>query len=78
VTYGFTEAFDELIEAGLGNKEEAIGLGRRAIKLLPVANDSIRGPYMVAHLAIAAWVGEKDLALEQMHLFERLTPAGFH
>jgi len=33
---------------------------------------------MIAHLAIiAAWVGEKDLALEQIHLFENLTPAGF-
>jgi len=34
---------------------------------------------MIAHLAIiAAWVGEKDLALEQVRLFEKVTPAGFH
>jgi tetratricopeptide (TPR) repeat protein len=38
----------------MGNKEEAIRLGRHAIELLPVAKDSIRGPYMVAHLAIIA------------------------
>ena len=68
-----------LIEAGLGNKEEALRLGRRAIELLPLEKDYIRGVYMIAHLAIiAAWVGEADLAIEQMRLFEKLTPAGFH
>ncbi|MGZ5024884.1 MAG: protein kinase domain-containing protein, partial [Chthoniobacterales bacterium] len=68
-----------LIEAGLGNKEEALRLGRRAVELLPVAKDSIRGPYMISQLAIiAAWIGDKDLALEQIHLFNKVTPAGFH
>jgi TolB-like protein len=77
--YGPAVSMLGLIEAGLGNKEEALRLGRRAVELLPVEKDSIRGPYMIAHLAIiAAWVGEKDLALEQMRLFEKLTPAGFH
>jgi tetratricopeptide (TPR) repeat protein len=77
--YGPAVSMLGLIEAGLGHKEEALRLGRRAIELLPVEKDAIRGPYMIAHLAkIAAWVGEKDLALEQMHLFEKLTPAGFH
>ena len=68
-----------LIEAGLGNKEEALRLGRRAVELLPPEKDSLRGPYMIAQLAmIAACVGEKDLALEQIALFEKVTPAGFH
>jgi tetratricopeptide (TPR) repeat protein len=77
--YGPAVSMLGLIEAGLGNKEEAIRLGRRAIELTPVAKDSIRGVYMIAHLGmIAAWVGDKDLALEQINLFNRLTPAGFH
>jgi hypothetical protein len=77
--YGPAVSMLGLFEAGLGHKEEALRLGRRAVELLPAGKDAIRGPYMVAHLAkIAAWVGEKDLALEQMRLFEKLTPAGFH
>ena len=77
--YGAVVSMLGLIEAGLGNKEEALRLGRRAVELLPPAKDSIRGRYMIAHLAmIAAWVGEKELALEQMALFESVAPAGFH
>jgi serine/threonine protein kinase len=77
--YGPVISMLGLIEAGLGNKDEALRLGRRAAELTPIEKDFIRGPYMIAHLAIiAAWVGEKDLALEQMRLFEKLTPAGFH
>lgn len=76
--YGPAVSVLGLIEAGLGNKEEAIRLGRRAIELLPVGKDSIRGSYMIAHLAIiAAWVGETDLAIEQIRRFEKVTPAGF-
>jgi serine/threonine-protein kinase len=56
-----------LIDAGLGRKEEAIREGRRAVELLPVEKDSINGPAMIKYLAIiAAWVGDKDLACEQL------------
>jgi tetratricopeptide (TPR) repeat protein len=56
-----------LIDAGLGRKEEALHEGRRAVELLPVEKDAINGPLMIAYLAmIAAWVGEKDLACEQL------------
>src|SRR5438309_8287163 len=56
-----------LIDAGLGRKEEAIREGRRAVELLPVGKDAINGPLMIEYLAmIAAWVGEKDLACEQL------------
>jgi serine/threonine-protein kinase len=68
-----------LIDAGLGRKEEALREGRRAVELLPTAKDSIRGPYMVSQLAIiAAWVGEKDLAIEQLHLHMKELHAGPH
>jgi TolB-like protein/class 3 adenylate cyclase/Tfp pilus assembly protein PilF len=56
-----------LIDAGLGRKEDALREGRRAIELLPVEKDSINGAHMIEYFAIiAAWVGEKDLACEQL------------
>lgn len=56
-----------LIDAGLGRKQEALREGRRAVELLPVRKDAINGPLMIAYLAmIAAWVGEQDLACEQL------------
>ena len=56
-----------LIDAGLGRKEEALREGRRAVELLPVEKDAMNGMDMVKYLAmIAAWVGDKDLACEQL------------
>src|SRR5438046_7923544 len=56
-----------LIDAALGRKEEALREGRRAVELLPVEKDSMNGANMVKYLAmIAAWVGDKDLACEQL------------
>src|SRR5439155_12071251 len=56
-----------LIDAGLGRKEEALQEGRRAIELLQVEKDALVGPTMIKYLAmIAAWVGDKDLACEQL------------
>jgi serine/threonine protein kinase/tetratricopeptide (TPR) repeat protein len=56
-----------LIDAGLGRKEEALREGRRAVELLPVEKDAINGPLMIEYLAmIAAWVGDNDLACEQL------------
>jgi TolB-like protein/class 3 adenylate cyclase/Tfp pilus assembly protein PilF len=56
-----------LIDAGLGHKEEALREGRRAMELVPVEKDFINGAHMIEYFAItAAWVGEKDLACEQL------------
>jgi serine/threonine protein kinase/Flp pilus assembly protein TadD len=56
-----------LIDAALGRKDEALRESRRAIELLPVEKDAINGPLMIEYSAmIAAWVGEKDLACEQL------------
>jgi len=56
-----------LIDAALGRKEEALREGRRAVEMLPVEKDAINGPRMIAYLAmIAAWIGDKDLACEQL------------
>ena len=65
-----------VIDAALGRKEDALREGRRAVELLPVEKDSINGANMIHYLAmIAAWVGEKDLAFEQLACSAR-TPAG--
>jgi TolB-like protein/Tfp pilus assembly protein PilF len=61
-----------LIDAALGHKEEALRDGRRAVELLPAAKDSVRGPAMIKYLAmIAAWVGDKDLACQQLAVATR-------
>jgi serine/threonine protein kinase/tetratricopeptide (TPR) repeat protein len=61
-----------LIDAALGRKEEALREGRRAVELLPVEKDALRGPALIKYLAmIAAWVGEKDLACEQLAIAVR-------
>jgi TolB-like protein/class 3 adenylate cyclase/Tfp pilus assembly protein PilF len=65
-----------LIDAALGRKEEALREGRRAVQLLPVEKDSINGVHMIEYLAmIGAWVGDKDLACEQLGVATRL-PGG--
>jgi serine/threonine-protein kinase len=56
-----------MIDAGLGRKEEALREGRRALELLPLEKEALVGQYLVRYFAvIAAWVGEKDLACEQL------------
>jgi TolB-like protein/Tfp pilus assembly protein PilF len=56
-----------VIDAALGRKEEALREGRRAVQLLPVERDQFNGMLAIQYLAmIAAWVGEKDLACEQL------------
>src|SRR5262249_16914021 len=56
-----------LIDAGLGRRDDALREGRRAVELVPVEKDSLVGPTMIKYLAmIAAWVGDKDLACEQL------------
>jgi len=56
-----------LIDAALGRKEEALREAERAIELLPVEKDSIKGALIIEYAAmIAAWVGNKDLACERL------------
>ena len=57
-----------LIDAALGRKEEALREGRHAVELLPVEKDAHRlARRCIKYLAmIAAWVGDKDLACEQL------------
>ena len=51
--------------------------GRRAVELLPVEKDSLNGMLMIKYLAvIAAWVGEKDLACEELAIGVRYPNSG--
>ncbi len=66
-----------VIDAALGRKEEALREGRRALELLPVKKDPLNGMLMIKYLAvIAAWVGEKDLACEQLATAVRYPNSG--
>jgi TolB-like protein/Tfp pilus assembly protein PilF/tRNA A-37 threonylcarbamoyl transferase component Bud32 len=65
-----------VIDAALGRKEEALSEGRRAVELLPM-EDSVNGIQMIKYLAIiAAWVGEKDVACEQLATAVRYPTSG--
>jgi len=61
-----------LIDAALGRKQEALSEGRRAIELVPAAQEAMRGPSnnegstRTRFAMICAWAGERDLALEQL------------
>jgi serine/threonine-protein kinase len=56
-----------LAHAGLGQKEEAIRYGKRAVELLPVSKDAFSGWHLVASLAsIYLMIDEYDAALDQI------------
>jgi TolB-like protein/tRNA A-37 threonylcarbamoyl transferase component Bud32 len=56
-----------LIDAGLGRREEALREGQHAVELLLAKKDTTNSTRMIMYLAmIAAWVGDKDLACEQL------------
>src|SRR5437016_6558219 len=56
-----------VIDAALGRKQEALSECRRAVELLPAEKDAFNGPLMIQWFAIsAAWLGEKDLACEEL------------
>jgi serine/threonine-protein kinase len=62
-----------LIDAALGRKDEALLEGRRALGLLPVEKDTMNGARILVGVArIAASVGDKNLACEQLATATRL------
>ena len=74
--YGLAMCALGLIDAGLGRKEEALREGQRAVELLPPEKDALDGSGTVKYLAmIAALVGDKDLACEQLAIAIR-SPSG--
>jgi TolB-like protein/tRNA A-37 threonylcarbamoyl transferase component Bud32/Flp pilus assembly protein TadD len=56
-----------VIDAVLGNKEDAIREGERAVDLMPVSKNAIDGATLVRYLAVIyAWTGEKDRAIKRV------------
>jgi serine/threonine protein kinase/tetratricopeptide (TPR) repeat protein len=55
------------IDAVLGNREDAIHEGERAVELIPVSKNAIEGATLIRYLAIIyAWTGDKDRAIERL------------
>jgi hypothetical protein len=60
-----------VIDAALGRKQDALQEGRRGCELLPISRDAIDGAAYAVNLAlIYAWIGEKDLCIEQIAAVE--------
>jgi len=56
-----------VVDAALGNKEDAIRESQRAIELIPVSKNAIDGARMIQYLAVVyAWTGDKDRAMERL------------
>ena len=60
-------------EALLGHKEEAVRLARKATEILPLSRDAIDGGTVMGGLvAVYAWTGDKDKALELLEQMMRI------
>jgi hypothetical protein len=56
-----------MIDSALGNKEDAIREGERAVELMPVSKSAVDAPALMRYLAVIyAWTGEKDRAIERL------------
>ncbi len=56
-----------VVDALLGNKEDAIREGERAVELTPVSRNAIEGATLVRYLAVIyAWAGDKDRAVQRL------------
>jgi len=58
----------------LGRKEEALNECRRAVELRPISRDALEGPEYATNLAVVyGWIGDHDLAIEQLSALVRDT-----
>jgi serine/threonine-protein kinase len=65
-----------VIDAALGNKEDATREGLRAVELMPVSKSSIEGAMLIRYLAVIyAWTGDKDRAIERLNEAAKLPGA---
>jgi tetratricopeptide (TPR) repeat protein len=75
----YAEAFCALgvVDAALGNAEDAVREGRRAVELKPISKSAIEGAALTEYLAVIyAWTGDKDRAIEQLNERVKLPVAG--
>ena len=62
-----------MADATLGNKEDGIREGQRAVELLPISKNAIEGALLIKYLAVIyAWTGQKNLACEQLTVAAKL------
>lgn len=65
-----------LIDAILGNKEQALSEGQRAIEMLPTLKDSMAEGFVKRYFVmVCAWAGQRELALEHLTVAARI-PGG--
>jgi serine/threonine protein kinase/tetratricopeptide (TPR) repeat protein len=56
-----------VVDAALGNKEDAVREGERAVELLPASKSAIESAMLTQYLAVIyAWTGDKDRAIERL------------
>ncbi len=56
-----------VVDAALGNNDDAIREGERAVALMPVSRGAVENPLLIKYLAIIyAWTGDKDRAIERL------------
>jgi len=56
-----------VVDAVLGNKEDAIREGERAIQLIPATKNAIEGAMLIQYVAVIhAWAGDKNRAIERL------------
>jgi serine/threonine protein kinase/tetratricopeptide (TPR) repeat protein len=66
-----------VIDAALGNKEDAIREGERAVELMPVRKNALEAPMLIQYLAVIyAWTGETNRAIERLAEATKL-PGGY-
>jgi serine/threonine protein kinase/tetratricopeptide (TPR) repeat protein len=54
-----------LVEAFLGNKDEAIRVGKQAVEILPASKHAVAECFVLSNLAgVYAWVGEADSSID--------------
>jgi tetratricopeptide (TPR) repeat protein len=62
-----------LTDAALGKKEEAVRQGKEAVARRPMSKDAASSVgYLTSLAQVYAWVGEKDLAIEQLAAVAKL------
>jgi len=63
-------------DVALGHSKEAIQEGRRAMEMLPISEDAVKGPDIATNFAfVCAWANQLDLAFEQLNILVKI-PAG--
>jgi TolB-like protein/tRNA A-37 threonylcarbamoyl transferase component Bud32/lipopolysaccharide biosynthesis regulator YciM len=56
-----------VLDAALGNKEDAIREGLRAVELMPPSKNALEGAMLAQYLAVIyAWTGEKEHAIQRL------------